>query len=71
MLGGFEDFSLKKQVVDEGYDLRHAVYLVIRCTMRGSQQATLVAGFFFDADAFVRHVAGTPFHAIVDAEKAS
>jgi hypothetical protein len=69
MLGGFENFSLKEQVVDKCYDLRHAVYLTFRGTMRGDgQQATLVAGFFFDANTFVCDGTRAALHAVVHTE---
>ena len=71
MLGRFQNFSLEKQVVNEGYDLGHAVNLIFRCIMRGGgQQAALVAGLFFNTDTLVGHVAGAALYAVVDAEKA-
>ena len=72
VLGRFQNFGLEKQVVNKGYDLSHAVYLIFRCIMRGSgQQAALVAGgLFFDTDTFVGHVARAALYAIIDAEKA-
>ena len=71
MLGRFQNFSLKKQVVNKRYDLGHAVYLAFRCIMRGAgQQAGLMAGLFFDTDTFVGHVAGAALYAVVYAEKA-
>jgi len=38
VLGGLQDFCLEKQVVYESDNLRHAVYLALRCIMRRAGQ---------------------------------